>query len=103
MYKSALCRCPVCGQPTDKAQLVAVEVEHLIVACEELGITPDHLGRVTSLEAAQLIGNSPRTLADWRRDEIGPNYYRGRPAKYQLEAIAEFIVYRRKATGRAYR
>lgn len=94
------CRCPSCGQPTDNGQLVAVELEHLLAACEALGIEPDQLGCVTSCEAAALLGSSPRTLADWRQNESGPTFYRGRPAKYQLEALAEFLIYRRKDTGR---
>jgi hypothetical protein len=103
MNKPPSCRCPTCGQITDKDKLITAELENLLAACNGLGITPDHLGRVTSGEAALLLGCAPKTLADWRQTESGPDYYRGRPAKYLLEAIAEFLVYRRKDTGRAYR
>lgn len=101
MNNTVNCRCPVCGQPTDKGQLISAELEHLLAACDALGISPDPTGRVTSGEAAALLGCSTKTLADWRQTESGPSFYRGRPARYHLESLADFLIYRRNNTGRA--
>lgn len=93
MNKPPSCYCPTCGQPTDKAQLVAVEVEHLIVACTELRISLDAMGAVDTRGAARLLGRSARTLERWRSEGSGPNYMRGGLVTYSLQDLSEFLVH----------
>ncbi len=56
---------------------------------------------ITTAEAAQRLGRSPYTLADWRRDGYGPPYVRLRSDCLYEEADLEAFVASQKATSLA--
>ena len=59
--------------------------------CEEHGhtVTPD--GRVPESVAAELLGVSAKTLANWRSLGAGPRAYRLSGITYRLRDLAEFL------------
>lgn len=47
---------------------------------------------LTEREAADLLGQSPRTLQQWRWRHIGPDYVKnGRSVRYRSSDIQKFI------------
>ena len=56
-------------------------------ARESLGI--DAFGRMTRQSAADALGYSPGTLANWATDGIGPRIYRSRGKVFYLASEVE--------------
>ena len=67
--------------------------------CREAKVAPTGDGRVGEETAAQLIGISPDTLANWRSEGKAPEHFRiggpGYRVSYELRTIAAWIQARR--------
>ncbi|GAA1072339.1 helix-turn-helix transcriptional regulator [Tsukamurella spumae] len=58
---------------------------------------------LTTREVAKLVSKSPATVADWRKDGIGPAYLKLSPGRqgsvrYELSAVEAWIAERAAAT-----
>lgn len=68
------------------------ETRHTLhVWCESTGREVDAAGRVSEECAAEILGRSRATLANWRVTGMGPEFYRGRPPLYSLRDLAAYI------------
>lgn len=47
---------------------------------------------VSTKQAARILGNSPRTLEDWRLTGIGPRFVKmGRNVRYRMSDILDYL------------
>jgi hypothetical protein len=84
-------KCGHCNRMDDDA--VNAHLERLEIACGELNIAVDHLGTVSTEDAARLLNRSARTLESWRSQGVGPVYLRGGKIRYALTDLAEFLAH----------